>query len=241
MEMNPDRPNWLLYGLILVSAALHILVIAGASGWFESEEVSYIELSLHEYRKPPGRTIPRPPVRRDQEPVWDRTEPARIQSRPIPRPSSPKPVRPAPETAPEFPDLEKSEIMAWKPPPADEPVAAQETVAVKDSGKNSGEASGVNESNAQDYFSMVRMRIESKKRYPHSAVRRRIQGTVVVRFVIGGRGEVEDIHIVEESQHRLLNEAALDAIRDSSPFPVPPRPIFDGPVAMEIGIVFELS
>ena len=48
--------------------------------------------------------------------------------------------------------------------------------------------------------------------YPEAARRARIHGTVTVRAVIGRDGAVEDAEIIQSS-HRLLEDAALEAVR----------------------------
>jgi len=181
-----------------------------------------------------------------------RKEPAvrPAQSVNVAEPSAP-PVSPPPEpvflsvvepVAPPGPELSESDraessdcesSAAWSPPreDSDTAAAAKEPAAGEESTAEA--ASG-------DYFSLVRKRIESRKRYPHEARMRRAQGRVVVRFVIEADGRVSDASLAERSQHAILNHAALDAIRASSPFPAPPKGLFHGPVKLEIGIVFKL-
>ena len=87
---------------------------------------------------------------------------------------------------------------------------------------------------------MVRMMIESNKQYPYAARKRQIEGRVVLRFVIKANGMVKEVSLVEPSKHRLLDEAALEAVRASSPFPRPPARLFSGPVPLNICLVFKL-
>jgi protein TonB len=50
-------------------------------------------------------------------------------------------------------------------------------------------------------------------RYPESARRRGVEGTVLVRLVISGRGEVTGAEVIESSGSDLLDQAALGALR----------------------------
>jgi protein TonB len=51
-------------------------------------------------------------------------------------------------------------------------------------------------------------------RYPPEAVRRRIQGTVVLRVLVGANGRVEDTQILSgASNDATLQEAAKAAVR----------------------------
>ncbi|MBU1163231.1 MAG: TonB family protein, partial [Proteobacteria bacterium] len=94
---------------------------------------------------------------------------------------------------------------------------------------------------SKDYFEMVRVRIESHKTYPGAAKTRQIEGQVTVRFVIESDGSISSSKIVESARHRVLDQAALSAVKDASPFPRPPRNLFKGPIPLEITIMFELT
>jgi protein TonB len=91
-----------------------------------------------------------------------------------------------------------------------------------------------------DYFSMVRMMIENHKQYPYAARKRQIEGRVVLRFVIDSDGSAKELSVIGSSNYQILDEAALRAVRDSSPFPGPPEKFFKGPVTLEICLIFKL-
>lgn len=241
------RPNWLLNGFILVSVAVHALLLLHITGLYKSQAISYIELTMRDQKKPVGRNIPTPPERKKFDPQLDQLKAEPVRPKPIHKPIQPKPEKKMQVQKPklhkvlppELPNIPRPDIASWEAPEiAEEPVgdvAATENISeVAPSEPSPYGGPG-------DYFDMVRMRIESKKKYPHTAVRRRIEGRVVVRFIIGSDGQAMSVEIVQKTRHRLLNDAALEAIKDASPFPVPPAQLFDGPVTLEIGIVFELT
>ena len=74
-----------------------------------------------------------------------------------------------------------------------------------------------------DYFSLLQARIESRKYYPRSARKQGIEGSVDVSFRLFKDGEVRDI--TTTGAHRLLNNAASQAIKKSLPFPAAPDSI----------------
>lgn len=92
-----------------------------------------------------------------------------------------------------------------------------------------------------DYFEMVRLKIESCKRYPESAKSRHIEGRVTIRFVIAADGQISSLKIVKHARHSSLGTAALDAVKKAAPFPRPPQNLFKEPLHIEITILFELT
>jgi len=119
------------------------------------------------------------------------------------------------------------------------PDSLMESISMPDIPDNSIDTGDYVTSN--DYFEIVRLRIESHKRYPGAAKTRQIEGRVTVRFVIEPDGRVSSSKVVESSRHRVLDQAALSAIKDASPFPRPPMNLFKGPIPLEITIMFELT
>jgi protein TonB len=65
----------------------------------------------------------------------------------------------------------------------------------------------------------IRRRIEAAKRYPDSARRDGVHGTVAVRFRVTSDGQVERVEVVRSSGSRALDEASLETIRKAAPFP----------------------
>ncbi len=49
--------------------------------------------------------------------------------------------------------------------------------------------------------------------YPREALRRRIEGTVLLRVRVSAQGNVQDLHIDRSSGHDMLDAAALKAVR----------------------------
>jgi periplasmic protein TonB len=78
---------------------------------------------------------------------------------------------------------------------------------------------GTNSAVLSDYIRSIRARINRNKQYPPAAAKDGVEGTVTVSFLLGRNGTVLFREIAVGSGHPALDEAALAAIRDSSPFP----------------------
>jgi TonB family protein len=68
------------------------------------------------------------------------------------------------------------------------------------------------------YLNQVREKIYKELKYPLSLRRRMITGIVHVSFELNSRGEVTSSSITQSSGHPELDQLALNAIQDSSPF-----------------------
>ena len=232
------KPNRLLLVLIILSLGVHVLVLGHFAGLYNIDAVRYIELEVRPDRKKPGRSIPVPPRRRKVPVRPDVPSMKPPVSMPMEKPVSP-PVAPSiaalnpsviePVSVQQSPDVSKPELLSWSPP------ALEPEIETPPSPEPTTQGSPA------DYLHTVRMMIESNKRYPLDARRRQIQGRVVVRFVIETDGRVTNVTLAKKSRYPLLDEAATASVRDSSPFPKPPSDLFDGPIPLEISIVFELT
>jgi len=124
--------------------------------------------------------------------------------------------------APEIPRLSAADAAAWVP------------------GAQVDQAAG-GFSTAGSYLDMVRLRIESRKRYPEAAKVRSIEGRVTIRFILAPDGSVRDLAVAKASPSKTLDMAALQAVRSAAPFPRPPLDLFKGDLPLELTIVFELT
>lgn len=243
--------NWLLRGFLILSIGFHAVILVRIADVYRTENVRYIEIELPARKAPAARSIPKPPRRSRTSPpsISPRVPPVPSASvtKPPPRPAAPKPITPRPSVlepmaAPRPPEIAKKEPIAWHPPT--EPADAAPQPPAKESNSapvQSAPSTLFDKGASQDYFHTVRARIERHKHYPFAARRRRIEGAVAVRFILHSDGRATDAAPADPSRHRLLNQAALKAVRDASPFAPPPAGLFSGPVPLEISIVFELK
>ncbi len=91
------------------------------------------------------------------------------------------------------------------------------------------------------FFDAVRGRIESKKKYPISARGAGIKGRSGVRITILKNGQLESVEIVDSSGHEILDNAALQSVRNAAPFPPIPDKVGRDKIAMSIYLVFKIT
>jgi protein TonB len=94
---------------------------------------------------------------------------------------------------------------------------------------------------SDSYLQMVRLRIERHKHYPQHARAAFREGRVVISFTITTDGGIRSLEVRKSSNTKVLDEAALQAVRSAVPFPSPPRHLFKGEIPLELTIVFELT
>ncbi len=91
------------------------------------------------------------------------------------------------------------------------------------------------------YFSEIRERIERVKQYPAYAVKMGFEGIVEIDFLILSDGCVRAVEMTKPSPYRVLNEAAIDAVKKAAPFPPLPAE-FGGPsIKLTFPMVFCLK
>jgi protein TonB len=89
------------------------------------------------------------------------------------------------------------------------------------------------------YLALLRRRIVDALSYPPAARRRRLAGTVQIELEIQATGTISQVVVVASSSHRLLDDAAVEAVHglERVPFPagVPPRRL-----RVRLPVVFDL-
>jgi TonB family protein len=113
---------------------------------------------------------------------------------------------------------------------------SQRKISAKSSGDNSFQTVSENTFDKENYLDKVREIIKKNTTYPAVAKRRGIQGTVKVSFRILRNGSIDNVKVTEKSEFGILNDAALQAVRASSPFDKPEKII-----AVEIPVSFRLK
>jgi protein TonB len=224
------KPNWLLRGLILISMAIHLVIFMHITGLYNSKMLTYIELTLRDISKPPTRSIPRPRHRPKPPDRVREVKRLKVTQRPIPQ-LKPISIDPAERDLPDslverisMPDIPQDlglNITEWSPPEA--------LVAESDY------------MTSNRYMEIVRLMIEKHKHYPNIARAKHMEGMVTVRFIITPEGKTKAIEIAKSSRHKILDRAALRAVKDASPFPKPPGHIYQGDLNLVVDIVFELT
>jgi len=88
------------------------------------------------------------------------------------------------------------------------------------------------------YYALLRSRLHAALKYPGTARRRGLSGTVEIEVHVAPSGEIQRALVVASSTHRVLDDAALDAAHGLRvPFPpgLPPATL-----RMRLPVVFDL-
>jgi len=93
----------------------------------------------------------------------------------------------------------------------------------------------------KDFLQLVKMRIETLKKYPDQARERNQQGLVVIEFELEKEGRVMAVRVQRSSGVNLLDQAAVQAVQKAAPFPRAPKGLFAYPVRLRVGVAFELT
>jgi len=85
------------------------------------------------------------------------------------------------------------------------------------------------------YDKTVRKIISENKEYPFMARRRKIQGSVIINFIIKRDGNLKELSISESSGFNVLDSATYELIKRSAPFPPTPEEMeFTIPITFKI-------
>jgi len=178
------------------------------------------------------------------EPPPQRKEPQRKAERPIPRPREEviKQNVPRPEEHQPLPSqvsLRGKEISASELPEAERsapaPAAGEaQTAKVADtthsltdagsasSGDTGGTAEQARATYLKEHFAYIRDRITKSISYPYAARKRGWHGRVKIAFVICEDGGVIDVRVIDSCGFSVLDQSALDTVKNVAPFPRPP-------------------
>ncbi len=91
------------------------------------------------------------------------------------------------------------------------------------------------------YLEMIRKRIEDNKKYPLLAINYSIEGRSGVKFTILANGKLENVEIIDSSGVEVLDQAALDSVYNSAPFPSIPSDTELDKIEVVVYIVFKIS
>jgi periplasmic protein TonB len=89
------------------------------------------------------------------------------------------------------------------------------------------------------YLAALRQRIQESVRYPATARRRGLMGTVSVEILILVNGVISEVKLLESSSHQALDDAALDTIRSLPRVPLPGE-LPARPLRVRVPVVFEM-
>ncbi|MBN1882287.1 MAG: energy transducer TonB [Deltaproteobacteria bacterium] len=90
------------------------------------------------------------------------------------------------------------------------------------------------------YIARVHTKIEQRKYYPSSSRRMKEEGTVTVSFQLTPAGDLVTLSVSSSSGFPDLDDAALDAVRNASPYPPFPKSLGTALLSLKVPITYEL-
>lgn len=228
------RPAW------VSSLAIHGVLVAAVAWWLvdrlepASAPPVPTPLNLTMFQAPP----PMEPVPAQIEPTPDVPEPEPVVEplplplpkpepsiTPIPKPeptvTPPKPrpakieqhraVEPAPPKPLEAQPVVKAPVAPMQAPVQATPLVPKPVVPAIDPVVEDA------------YRARIRQAVDGHKHYPRLARKMGEEGRVVLAFTIEANGRLAGVRVVESSGSELLDEAALEAVREAAPFPAFPE------------------
>jgi protein TonB len=84
-------------------------------------------------------------------------------------------------------------------------------------------------------------KIALAKQYPRMAKDRGYEGQPVVNFTLGREGDLLAVSIEQPSRHSLLDQAAMQTVRDAAPFPRIPEQLNLDMMKFKLPITFRLE
>jgi protein TonB len=91
------------------------------------------------------------------------------------------------------------------------------------------------------YAASVRAEIVANRQYPRRALRRRLEGVVIVGFRIQADGRIDSVRVINSSGHDVLDAAAVEAVRKSRKFDAFPDEIDKPDWEFDVRVSFRVS
>jgi protein TonB len=169
-------------------------------------------------RKPRAPAAPTPSP--DTAPA---TPQATQEPGPQPRQAAPPPASDAPQEAPPSAAGDKAAAAAPAAAGIGTGPAGPGGVGQGSEGQGHGIAgNGPQDGPGDDYLDRLRRWLARYKKYPEEALKRKVEGEVVVAFTLARDGTVLSAPVEKSSGNPLLDQAAVQMLHDASP--VPPVP-----------------
>ncbi|MFC1808634.1 energy transducer TonB [Candidatus Omnitrophota bacterium] len=91
------------------------------------------------------------------------------------------------------------------------------------------------------YYNIIRERLQQHTLYPYKAKLEEREGLVYLSFILKRNGAVSEIVVLNPSGEPLLDQAAMNSIRNASPFPPFPKNLVENEIKLNVPISFELE
>jgi protein TonB len=204
---RPER-QLSLVGAVLVHVGFLVLLLAAPDPGFRQGPLlpEVVEVSLHTEEPIAPAAAVQPALQREAAP-----RPAAVTRRdrqPVPAAPVVKPTSP-----PAAPEVAHVTPVSSSPESGQQESAPAQSSAESGGGPVKAGTAATTGSETAEVPARPRYRDNPPPSYPEQARRLRLEGTVVLEAVVGGGGTVDDLAVHASSGHRLLDDAALRAVR----------------------------
>lgn len=104
-------------------------------------------------------------------------------------------------------------------------------------GENQVQTLAYNEGVSDEFLSKIRDAISAHNQYPRMARIRKIEGEVIVEFILSQNGIIEELRVIESRAEEILQKSALKAVQKAARFfPLPSQK-----VRIRVPIVYHLK
>ncbi|MFC1482638.1 energy transducer TonB [Candidatus Margulisiibacteriota bacterium] len=93
----------------------------------------------------------------------------------------------------------------------------------------------------QQYIESIITKIESNKKYPTNEKNRNHEGIVKINFTVLKDGTIQNPKILTKSNFQKLDNAALETIKNSSPFTKFPKEITADKIPITLELVYKID
>lgn len=185
-----------------------------------------------EQKEPPKPVEPTnivEPATQPPPPPEKKPEPPRETEPPKPEPIKPEPKKPEPKKP-----VEQAEPKPSPRPPSEAAKKGTNSSRSLETATNKNGKATATPGEANQYAARVRSRIAQNRPDGLS-----LRGTTIVAFIISETGKLSQVAVANSSGDPRLDQAALQAVRNSAPFPVPPPGLSQRQLSFSINFVFQ--
>jgi protein TonB len=101
--------------------------------------------------------------------------------------------------------------------------------------------SNKNKAKLDDYHSLVKSQIMSRKYYPRLARLREFEGQVSVKFIVLADGKIINISLERGSSAKILNKSSLDIVRSVGQVAAIPKDLKQSQIAMSVTFIYKIN
>jgi protein TonB len=183
--------------------------------------------------QPVGESAPRPEPKKQPEP-----SPKEPAPKPDPMPE-PEP-EPEPESVPVPAKKASKPVVKTSTKPAEKAVADLSEKAATPARLTKKQLRAGASPQTDSYLAKLVRHLSAYRDYPRRARRLGLEGTPIVVFEFDRAGRLLNYHLLQGSSHRILDDAALNMLKQASPFPPVPDDMTSETFRFQLPVAFQL-